>query len=62
VSKEIPFIAIVDDDESVRKALQRLLRSAGIANEAFASGEGFLKSLRSNPPDCIVLEDRKSVV
>jgi FixJ family two-component response regulator len=56
VSKERPFIAIVDDDESVRKALQRLLRSAGFANEAFSTGDGFLESLRSRRPDCVVLD------
>ncbi|MGC2039192.1 MAG: response regulator, partial [Paraburkholderia caledonica] len=32
-------VAVVDDDESVRRALKRLLRSAGVEAETFSSGE-----------------------
>lgn len=46
----------MDDDESVRKALQRLLRSAGMTTEAFATGAEFLHSLKDHKPDCIVLD------
>ena len=49
-------IAIVDDDDSVRKALSRLLRSVGMDPEGFESGEGFLESLRSRQPDCVLLD------
>jgi FixJ family two-component response regulator len=56
VTKSRLFIAIVDDEECVRKALSRLLRSAGIDAEAFPSGEDFLESLRARQPDCVLLD------
>ena len=43
-----PLIAIVDDDPSVRRALQRLLRSFGLRAETFHSGEGLLRALASS--------------
>jgi FixJ family two-component response regulator len=42
------LISIVDDDESVRHAIQGLMRSSGFAAESFASAEDFLTS--SHPP------------
>lgn len=51
-----PLIAIVDDEESVRKALQRLVRSAGFAVETYASGAEFLESMQSHEPACVVLD------
>lgn len=56
MSQEHPFVAIVDDDESVRKALRRLLCSAGLKVETFATGADFLQSLKEHKPDCIVLD------
>ena len=50
------LIAIVDDEESVRKALQRLFRSAGFAVETYASGTEFLESILSHEPACVVLD------
>ena len=49
-------VAVVDDDESVRKALRRLLRAANLDAETFASGQEFLDSLATGHPDCIVLD------
>ena len=49
-------IAVVDDEESVRKALRRLFRSAGMDVETFASGREFLDSLPLHRPDCLVLD------
>ena len=49
-------IAVVDDEEPVRKALQRLLRSVGMDVETFPSGAEFLDSLRTREPDCLVLD------
>lgn len=46
-------ISVVDDDASVREALQGLLRSAGFSPEAFASAEAFLDS--GQLPDTAVL-------
>jgi FixJ family two-component response regulator len=51
-----PVVAIVDDEEAVRKALGRLLRASGMASETFASGQEFLDSLAAQRPDCLVLD------
>lgn len=56
MNQAAPLIAIVDDEESVRRALQRLLRSAGMAVETFASGADFLASLETHEPSAIVLD------
>ncbi len=56
VSKTRPLIAVVDDEEAVRIALQRLLRSAGLDVETFPSGGEFLESLKAHHPDCVVLD------
>ena len=50
------LIAVVDDDEAVRKALRRLLRSAGFDVETFACGAEFLESVIEHQPDCVVLD------
>ena len=56
MSKVQPLIALVDDDEAIRKALKRLLRSAGLEAVAFASGADFLDSLPNLRPNCLVLD------
>ena len=49
-------VAVVDDEQPVRKALERLLRSAGFAVMSFASGAAFLDALRGFQPGCVVLD------
>ena len=56
MSQDRPTVAIVDDEESVRRALKRLMVSAGISVESFASGGEFLESLAERRPDCVVLD------
>lgn len=56
MSKSCRLIAVVDDEESVAKALDRLLRSAGLYAETFTSGRKFLHSLQDHAPDCVVLD------
>lgn len=54
-----PIVAVVDDDESVGRAIKRLLHSAGIEAETFSSGDEFLNTLSSIPsyrPACVVLD------
>jgi FixJ family two-component response regulator len=53
---EIPVIAIVDDDASVRRSLHRLVRAAGYTVETFASGREFLEWLPGGRPACLVLD------
>ena len=50
------MIAIVDDEECVRKALGRLLRSTGFEVHTFASGPEFLDSLNAERPACTILD------
>ena len=40
----MPYVAIVDDEEPVRKALRRLLRASGLDAESYASGKDFLEA------------------
>ena len=48
---------VVDDDSSVRKALSRLLQSAGLKVAVFASAEEFLRTSGANPSaGCLVLD------
>lgn len=49
-------IAIIDDEEQIRRALLRLLRSTGMEARAYASAQEFLSSWRSDPPGCVVLD------
>jgi FixJ family two-component response regulator len=51
-----PTVFIVDDDEAVRKAVSRLLRSAGIAAAVFASPSEFLAQYNPATPGCLVLD------
>jgi FixJ family two-component response regulator len=51
-----PIVFIVDDDQSVRKALGRLLRSAGFRVELFAAAEEFLGRPPPDAPGCVVLD------
>jgi len=56
VKKNHLAISVVDDEESVRKALSRLLRSAGMTVKTFSGGAEFLQSLADCKPDCVVLD------
>jgi FixJ family two-component response regulator len=51
-----PLIAVVDDEESVRKALVRLLQTSHVDVEEFATGPAFLSSLHERQPDCLILD------
>lgn len=51
-----PVIAVVDDEESICKALERLLRSAGLSAKTFPGGDEFLRFLETGRPDCVVLD------
>lgn len=53
---EVGTVIVVDDDASVRKALGRLLRSAGFNVELRGSAEEFLRQAPENSPACLVLD------
>jgi FixJ family two-component response regulator len=52
----MPIISIVDDDISIRKSLDRLIRSAGLKVLVFASAEQFLNSAQPLKADCLILD------
>jgi FixJ family two-component response regulator len=47
---------VVDDDPSVRKGVTRLLRSAGLAAEAFTSAHDFLERYDRDAAGCVILD------
>ena len=54
-----PLIAIVDDDESVCRALERLVRSLGMAAETYTGGADFMNQIEALPgfsPDCVIVD------
>ena len=58
MSEEQPVVFVIDDDPSVRDALAGLLRSVGLAAQAFASTQEFLQGERPDAPGCLVLDVR----
>jgi FixJ family two-component response regulator len=52
------MVLVVDDDPSIRAALQRLLQSVGLRSKAFASASDFLQRELPDAPCCLVLDVR----
>lgn len=52
------IVAIVDDDESVRVALQGMMKSVGLSAQAFASAEDFLNSGLQHRTACLIADIR----
>jgi FixJ family two-component response regulator len=53
-----PVVFVVDDDPSMRAALEDLISSVGLVPRLFASPQEFLQSPRSDTPGCLVLDVR----
>lgn len=53
----VVLVTIVDDDESVRRALQRLMKSAGLTADSFGSAEEFLQR-GDRETACLILDVR----
>ena len=51
-----PVVRVVDDDESVRAGLRRLLGSVGLAVETFPSAQALLDADVAHAPGCLVLD------
>jgi FixJ family two-component response regulator len=51
-------VAVVDDDEALRTALQRLLKSAGFSVRSFASAEDFLDCGQQHQTGCLITDIR----
>src|SRR6187200_1485205 len=56
MTKSRSLIAVVDDERSVRVALQCLIRSSGMDVEIYPSGDQFLKAVETRPFACVVLD------
>ena len=52
------LVAIVDDDDLVRSALQGLMKSVGLPAQTFASSEEFLKSGQQHHAGCLIADIR----
>jgi FixJ family two-component response regulator len=50
------WIAVVDDDSAVLKALSRLLRSHAFHARTYASGQDFLAALPGGLPECLIVD------
>ena len=57
---ESSVVAIVDDDDSMRRALQGLLKAVGLPARAFASAEEFLESGQQYDTACLIADIRMS--
>jgi len=56
--RDRPYVHIVDDDESLRHVIVRLLRSVGVEGRAYGSTDEFLSVQRCDAPGCILLDVR----
>jgi FixJ family two-component response regulator len=54
--EDSPWIAIVDDDPAVLKALSRLLRSHAFHARTYPSGQDFLAALPGGLPECLIVD------
>src|SRR5215468_8454590 len=52
------IVFVIDDDESIREALNSLIRSVGLKVETFATADEFLQSQRPDLPGCLILDVR----
>jgi FixJ family two-component response regulator len=58
LSAEIPVVFVVDDDQSVRDSLRRLITSLGMTVEVFPTARAFLGTPRGEAPACLILDVR----
>jgi FixJ family two-component response regulator len=54
--QNVPIVSIIEDDESVRLAVQSLVRSLGLIAYTFASGEEFLQSPHVDDTSCLITD------
>jgi FixJ family two-component response regulator len=52
------MVSVIEDDESYRVAVQRLLKSAGFPVQSFGSAEAFLNSGQQNETGCLIADIR----
>lgn len=52
------MVAVIEDDESYRVAVERLLKSAGLLAQSFGSAEAFLSSGQQHETGCLISDIR----
>lgn len=58
MTNDADIVYVIDDDESIREALNSLIRSVGLRVATFASAQEFLQSPRPEVPACLILDIR----
>jgi RNA polymerase sigma factor (sigma-70 family) len=58
VSRNKPVVVVIDDDPSVRDALDSLIRSVGLDVRLYGTTDDFLRDKRPDAPACLVLDVR----
>src|SRR5215208_5624752 len=58
MTEERPIVFVVEDDPSMREAVQDLIASVGLEARGFASPREFLEAVRPDAPACLVLDVR----
>ncbi len=59
-SSNSPLVSVVDDDQSIREAMESLLHGFGFQVELFSSAEEFLNSSHLYETDCLILDIQMS--
>ncbi len=57
-TEDVSTVFVVDDDPSIRRSVQGLLKSVGLRSEAFRSAQEFLTRRAADGPSCLVLDVR----
>ena len=60
MTEATPWIAVVDDDPAVLKALSRLLRSHAYRARTYGSVRDFLAALPAERPECLIVDMQMS--
>ena len=57
-AEDAPTVFVIDDDPSIRRSIQGLLKSVGLRSEAFSSAQEFMARRVADGPSCLVLDVR----
>ena len=58
MSEKRAVVFVIDDDPSMRRSLDTLLRSVGLDVQVFSSAQEFMSAERPDAPGCLVLDVR----
>jgi FixJ family two-component response regulator len=55
-NSETAWVAVIDDDPSVRRSVTRFIRAQGIPADSYGTADEYLQRMRTEQPSCIVLD------